>query len=170
MKKIVDTVLVFLVVEDASGQHLLMIEKTSGQGAGKLNVPGGKREHPESALDAARRELLEETGVALDESDWEPRGELLFEFEDTKRDWNNRCEIFFRRIRGRKPKTFVEGEEGRVFWVQVNELPLTRMWASDREWVPAVMNGKNVQGHYVFAPDHQLARADLKTFDVDSQR
>jgi 8-oxo-dGTP diphosphatase len=165
MKKIVDTVLVFFIVEEPSGPQLLMIEKTSGQGAGKWNVPGGKAEPGETPEQTATRELFEETGIQLHgsggPSSWESRGELLFEFEDTRRDWNNRCQILLRKASGRRPKTLVESDEGKVFWIPIENIPFEKMWAADSHWIPMVLAGHSVHGHFVFKPDHSVRIVSL---------
>lgn len=46
-------------------QHVLLIERSQGQGAGQLALPGGFLEKNERFLAAARRELLEETDLGV---------------------------------------------------------------------------------------------------------
>jgi 8-oxo-dGTP diphosphatase len=51
------------------GEEVLLIQRASVLGNGRWSLPGGKVEAGESAIAAASRELLEETGVtaALDQ-------------------------------------------------------------------------------------------------------
>ena len=42
---------------------MLLIEKKTGHGMGKINAPGGKWDIGESLMACARREMLEETGI-----------------------------------------------------------------------------------------------------------
>ena len=43
--------------------RVLLIEKKTGHGMGKINAPGGKWDIGESLMACARREMLEETGI-----------------------------------------------------------------------------------------------------------
>jgi 8-oxo-dGTP diphosphatase len=47
-------------------QDVLLIRRRNEPGAGKWSLPGGRIEWGESAAEAARRELAEETGVAAE--------------------------------------------------------------------------------------------------------
>ena len=48
------------------GQDVLLIQRGKAWGYGRWSLPGGKLEAQESALQAARRELLEEAGIIAD--------------------------------------------------------------------------------------------------------
>src|ERR1700758_1652223 len=83
------TTLVFLF--DRPRNALLMIFKKRGQGAGKVNVPGGKIRPGESTEEAAARETVEETGLrplGLREA-----GRLEFFFPESE-NWDNTCTVF----------------------------------------------------------------------------
>lgn len=55
---------VSVVIEDARGRVLLLLRGPTDPWMPKRwNLPGGKIEHGESVLEAARREVLEETGL-----------------------------------------------------------------------------------------------------------
>lgn len=60
--------------------EVLLVRHTYGPGKGRLIVPGGYALAGESAEDAVRRELMEETGVAV-----EPEGVLGVRFN--QKDW-----------------------------------------------------------------------------------
>jgi ADP-ribose pyrophosphatase YjhB (NUDIX family) len=51
-----------IVVEDG---RLLMIQRRNDPGAGLWSLPGGRVEHGEHLADALRREVAEETGLAV---------------------------------------------------------------------------------------------------------
>lgn len=55
-------VLIFACIED-SEDFILVLKDSPKWQYGRLNLPGGKIEDGETPLDAAKRELLEETGL-----------------------------------------------------------------------------------------------------------
>jgi len=52
------------------GESLLLIRRTKAPYKGYLGLPGGKMEAGETPLDAARREMLEETGLKRPKPRW----------------------------------------------------------------------------------------------------
>jgi 8-oxo-dGTP pyrophosphatase MutT (NUDIX family) len=61
---------VICVIDDPDGPHVLMIKRAyRGMNGGQWAFPGGKIEPGERPVQAALRELHEEIGLALDESD-----------------------------------------------------------------------------------------------------
>ena len=52
------------------GEDLLLIRRTKAPYKGYLGLPGGKMEAGETPLDAARREMLEETGLKRPKPRW----------------------------------------------------------------------------------------------------
>ncbi|MDQ3958206.1 MAG: NUDIX hydrolase [Actinomycetota bacterium] len=52
-----------------SDDRLLMVQRAREPGAGLWSLPGGRVEHGEYLADALRREVLEETGLAVDVRD-----------------------------------------------------------------------------------------------------
>ena len=74
-------------------REVLLAEKLRGFGAGKVNAPGGKARPHERAIDAAVREMHEETGVQLLASAVTRCGALEFRFE--RDDWpDQHCFVF----------------------------------------------------------------------------
>lgn len=52
--------------------HYLLIQRKNPPDAGKWSLPGGKIELGEATLDAAQRELTEETNLSADHCQWYP--------------------------------------------------------------------------------------------------
>ena len=48
-----------------------------------------------------------------------------------------------------------ESDEMMPQWYDVQQIPLESMWAGDHIWLPHVLNGQSVQGHFHFAADEE---------------
>ncbi|HEY8279107.1 MAG TPA: 8-oxo-dGTP diphosphatase [Bdellovibrionota bacterium] len=145
------TVLCF--VFDRARNSLLMIQKKRGQGAGKVNVPGGKIAAGESAVDAAIRETEEETGIVP--SGLEEAGILEFYFPESQ-SWDNTCTVFT--AESFSGDLIPETEECSVFWENLDRLPMERMWDSDRIWLPLLLSGKRFHRSYTFDKHDKVAQ------------
>lgn len=60
------------VFRDNGREVVLMLKNRPEFQKGKLNGPGGKIEGAETAVEAMRREFMEETGVDIEEEKWRP--------------------------------------------------------------------------------------------------
>lgn len=60
----------------------LMGQRKGAHGTGTWSVPGGWQEHGESWADAAKREVLEETGIVVDDIQFVSATDNYFEEED----------------------------------------------------------------------------------------
>lgn len=130
------------------GDEVLLIRKKRGLGAGKINGPGGRLDPGETPLQAAIREVQEEllvtpTGVSL-------HGELRFVFVDG---YSLHCHVFCATGCEGTP---TETEEAVPLWYPVAALPFAEMWADDYLWLPQVLAGHHVDGHFVFDGDAML--------------
>lgn len=147
------TVLCFLF----RGDELLMIHKKRGQGAGKMNVPGGKVRPEESEEAAAERETEEETGLRPDGLCLAGRLEFYFPESDS---WDNTCAVF---TAHHFSGTLVpETDECTALWLRKDSIPLDRMWDADRRWLPLLLAGKPFHRAYTFdRHDRVLEERDL---------
>jgi 8-oxo-dGTP diphosphatase len=150
-----NTVLTFVV--DRASSRLLMIHKKRGQGAGKINVPGGKVSPHESDEEAAIRECVEETGIrpySLREA-----GRLEFFFPENE-NWDNRCVVFTaEKFDG---ELVPDSDECEAYWERIDTLPLEKMWDADRLWLPHLLAGRYFHRAYVFdRHDHVKEERDL---------
>jgi len=128
--------------------HILLIDKKTGLGAGKVNGPGGRIDPGETARQGAIREVQEElcvtpTGVA-------EAGELYFQFVDG---YSLHGTVF--------TATGFDGElcetrEARPRWTPLGEIPWDRMWADDALWLPLLLRGERFTGYFIFDGDSML--------------
>lgn len=137
--------------------RILMKLAVRGISEGRWNFPGGRLEVGETPRQGNDREVLEETGLTLSEARY--HGKLFFAFEGKpERDWY--VHIF-------STKNFTgaitESGEGPLRWFDVEALPVDKMWAGDRIWVPSVLSGKKVSGSFTYDGNGQnLLKHDLK--------
>lgn len=129
-------------------QQILLIEKQRGLGKGKVNGPGGKFDPGETAEECAVRETQEELGVTP--LHLEPRGLLRFQFTNGYR---LEAHIFIARDLIGIP---IETEEAIPLWTHLDLIPYRRMWADDILWLPHVINGKTVNGNFLFDDEKML--------------
>jgi 8-oxo-dGTP diphosphatase len=141
------------------GGKILLIEKKTGLGAGKINGPGGRIEPGETPRECAIRELEEEVCV-------KPHGvlrvaELSFQFTDG---YSLHGTIF--------TATDCEGEptetrEAVPFWVDLDKIPYERMWLDDIHWLPRVLAGEKVRGWFLFDGENRMMGHKVDTLKDD---
>jgi 8-oxo-dGTP diphosphatase len=126
----------------------LLIHKAKGRfGGGLWNAPGGKIESRESSENAARREVLEETGLKV--GDLRHAGFLKFFFGDKKKpDWA--VQVFQTSSFSGKLK---ESSEGRLRWFHKDEIPYEEMWEDDKFWLPLLISETRFKCAFVFTAD-----------------
>jgi 8-oxo-dGTP diphosphatase len=128
--------------------YLLLLKAKDRFGGGFWNSPGGKIEPNESAVDAAKREVLEETGIAI--RSLERVGSLSFYFGHGKSrpDWT--AEVFISSDFHGTRKASAEGE---LRWFKSSEFPYDSMWEDDRYWIPLMIRGEKFHGAFEFTED-----------------
>lgn len=129
--------------------HILLIRKKRGLGAGKINGPGGRIEPGETAAAAAIRETEEEIGVTPIAP--QQIGELYFDF----RDGYKLHVAVFRAVDCRG--TLRETDEAVPYWVALDEIPYHDMWQDDPHWLPLLIASEPFRGYFVFDGDKLLS-------------
>ena len=103
-----------VMVEDKQNSRLLVQERVKSWTG--ISFPGGHVEPGESFVDSAIREVKEETG--LDITNLEPCGVIHW----VHRDRGDRYIVFLYKTSCFSGKLLDATEEGRVFWVDKNEI------------------------------------------------
>ncbi len=123
-------------------------------GAGRWNGFGGKVEPGEAIEAAARREVLEESGLAV--KDIRKVGVMDFEFTDGT---EPRQVHFFvvDRFEG-EPK---ESDEMSPQWFDENKIPFGEMWPNDAYIYPYLLSGQAFRGRFLY--DHPSTKEFAST-------
>lgn len=130
-----------LAVKD--GRVLLGMKKR-GFGAGRWNGFGGKIEAGETIEEGAKREMLEECGVVIDQM--EEVGIHEFEFEKNR---GEILEVHVFRVDAWSGEP-TETEEMRPEWFAFADIPYDTMWPDDRFWLPIFLAGKRFRTRFLF--------------------
>lgn len=140
----VPATLVF-VIEDGK---ILLIDKKTGFGKGKINGPGGKLEAGETPEACAARECHEELGITV--SNLQYCGQHHFQFVDglSIHVWIYKTTEY--------QGVPTESIEARPIWVPVDEIPYEQMWEDDGIWLPMLLRGELFQGRWIFDGDKML--------------
>ena len=143
------------VIQDGK---VLLIDKKTGIGKGKVNGPGGKLEKGESPEACAVRECQEELGITV--SNLMYCGQHRFQFVDglSIHVWVYRSENF--------SGVPTESREAKPFWVPLNEIPYELMWEDDAIWIPMMLREERFQGRWIFEGDKLLDYELLQETEV----
>ncbi|WP_350347070.1 8-oxo-dGTP diphosphatase [Agromyces sp. G08B096] len=139
----------YLLRERDGRVEVLLGRKKHGLGEGRYVAPGGKLEPGESAVEAAVREVLEESGLVVEASHLEPRGRLTYLFPHREA-WSQVSHVFVCRAWRGEP---VPSDELDPEWFPVAEVPLAEMWDDASRWLPGVLGGGTVDRTFVFGED-----------------
>ena len=128
--------------------NILLIDKKTGLGAGKINGPGGRIDPGESARQCAIREVQEE--LCVTPTGVQEAGELYFQFVDG---YSLHGTVF--------TASGFEGElcethEAAPRWTPLDRIPYERMWADDALWLPLLLRGERFTGYFIFNGDIML--------------
>lgn len=127
---------------------ILLINKKTGLGKGKINGPGGKVEAGELPLDCAIRECQEELKITV--SDLQYCGQHRFQFVDG---YSIHVWVYLTSEFEGVP---TETVEAKPLWVALDEIPYDQMWEDDRIWIPMMLRGELFQSRWIFDGDKML--------------
>jgi 8-oxo-dGTP diphosphatase len=136
--------LVFVFRDD----EVLLINKKTGLGKGKVNGPGGKVDPGETPEKAAIRECQEELAITV--SNLEYCGEHRFQFVDgySIHVWVYRTRDF--------EGTPTESREADPLWTPLDRIPFDEMWEDDKHWLPMLVRGERFQTRWIFDGDNMV--------------
>ncbi len=145
-------ILTLLIIQKDS--KVLLGMKKRGFGAGLFNGFGGKVNEGESIKEAAKRELLEESGVMVHHLEkigvldfiWKGKEDVL------------QVHIFKATDFSGQPQ---ETEEMKPEWFGISEIPFEKMWPDDKYWFPLFLEGKKFNGRFLFDEQNVILEHEL---------
>ncbi|KAM6299115.1 oxidized purine nucleoside triphosphate hydrolase [Aegotheles albertisi] len=149
------TARLFTLVLVVQPPRVLLGMKKRGFGAGLWNGFGGKVQPGESIEEAARRELLEESGLTVDTL--QKMGHITFEFVGN----SELMEVHIFRADDFHGEP-TESDEMRPQWFQLDEVPFNHMWADDIYWFPLLLQKKLFRGYFKFQGQDTILEHTLK--------
>jgi len=136
-------------ISETGERQVLLGRKKKGLGLGNIVGLGGKLEPGESALDAAVREVEEESGLAVTKDALTPMGVLTYLFPH-RTAWSQRSNVFVTDVWSGVPR---ESDELNPQWFTIADLPVDDMWDDARHWLPGVLAGVPVEATFTFGED-----------------
>ena len=122
---------------EKDGSYLMMhrIKKQQDENAGKWIGIGGHMKEDETPEECVRREILEETGMEVE--DLRLRGILTFILPA----WGN--ELTFLYTASTREEVIKECSEGILKWIPIDEIMDLPLWEGDRVFLPLLRKEKD---------------------------
>jgi len=130
-------------------RELLLGRKKTGFGTGKIVGLGGHVEPGETALEAAVREVAEESTIRVAPADLREAAALTFRFP-AKPEWDMLVTVF---VGDRFTGEAQECEEIAPRWYPLDDLPVQDMWDDNQYWLLQVLDGPHLTARFEFAAD-----------------
>jgi len=133
----------------ADGPEVLLGLKKTGFGVGKWVGLGGHVEPGEKPVEAAVREVAEESGLLVSADSLQHRASIEFRFP-SRPPWDQTADVFVTSVfQGQA----TESNEVAPRWFAEDALPLALMWDDAQYWLPLVLAGEHVDVVITFADD-----------------
>lgn len=143
-----------------SGKTLMMLRnrKKNDVHEGKYNGLGGKFEQGETPEDCVKREVFEESGLALEKP--RLRGVIVFPLFSKNEDW-----MVFLFTADKFSGTLNDSIEGELMWIDDDKVLDLNLWEGDRIFLPWLDQGRFFSGKFVYE-DKKLVSHDVVFYDA----
>ncbi len=135
--------------------EILLAMKKRGFGVGKWNGIGGKVMDEESVEAALVRETGEEIGAVPIEFD-RVADLHFYSHTDPGQNWKVHVYIVTDWV-----GEIVESSEMKPVWIALANIPYTEMWDDDKHWLPEVLAGKKIEGHFLFSEEKKISEFEI---------
>ena len=133
--------------------YTLMLHKAKGYQEGKWNGLGGKFEAGESPEDCMKREVLEESGLNVQEAIL--KGFITFPDFDGQDDWY--CFVF---VVTKFSGELKASNEGQLHWIADDQVANLNLWPGDRIFLPWINQDRFFSAKFNYEngefKDHQV--------------
>lgn len=151
----------FTLVFVKKNRQLLLGLKTRGLGAGLWNGFGGKVEQQEDVIDAAKRELREESNLQVAENQLRPLGVITYE-EET----NPLLSVVYVFSANSYEGPIKASEEmNPIQWYSYDDLPYNNMWPDAKLWYPTMLNGTCFSAYISYNSKGFIEKSTIKEVD-----
>lgn len=141
----------------AGTPSVLLGEKLTGLGTGKIVGPGGKTESGETPAETAIREVFEEVGLVIAEPDLVPIATIVYPF--VGREWlSQRSHVFTCQ---KSTGAVKNSRELLASWWPVDKIPYERMWADAGLWLPRALGGTFVSATFAIGLHNEVVDTDF---------
>ena len=148
---------VYILRAGTDGDEVLLGEKLTGLGVGKVVGPGGKQEPGETPVATAVREVREEVGLSLSPGNLVPLAHITYPFVG-RPELSQRSHAFVVREWSGEPRS---SDEISPTWWSTHELPLDRMWADAALWLPRALGGEFVEATFEIGQADQVVSQQM---------
>lgn len=141
-----------------SQERVVLGEKLTGLGIGKIVAPGGKAKPGEDLRDTAAREIAEEVGLSVDAGDLAHVATIEYPFigrpELSQRSFVYLTRNFAGDIR--------PSAELAASWWALDEIPFDRMWPDAALWLPQALTGSTLRARIDIGPHNEVVAHHLE--------
>jgi 8-oxo-dGTP diphosphatase len=153
-----DVAVTYLMRHNLGVHEVLLGEKLTGLGIGKVVGPGGKAEPGEDPRDTAVREIREEVGLRVSPADLRSIAVITYPFINrptlSQRSFVFHTDAF--------EGSVLASTELAAAWWPVTDIPFDRMWADAKLWLPKALNGIFIEATCVIGEDDTVVSADIR--------
>ena len=149
---------VYIVRQGIGGEEVLLGEKLTGLGMGKIVGPGGKQETGESPLETAVREVYEEVGLTVEGDTLVPLARVTYPFVG-RPELSQRSHAFITRVWRGDVRASPEID---ATWWPLEDLPVNRMWSDAALWLPRALAGEFVEATFEIGLGDEVLSQTMK--------
>jgi 8-oxo-dGTP diphosphatase len=152
-----DVSVVYILRSGPGGDEVLLGEKLTGLGVGKIVGPGGKLEQGETPHEAAIREVREEVGVRVERKALIPIARIEYPFVDRPH-LSQRSHAF---VATAWDGVVAASDELSATWWPVDGLPFDRMWSDATLWLNRALAGEFLQATFSIGGLDQVTTQEM---------
>jgi 8-oxo-dGTP diphosphatase len=144
------------IVQD---KKILLGKKKSGFGLGKILGIGGKIDGNETPEETIIRESMEEINVVPVNIKKVAVVNFYFPYVEKPDAWEQKVHVF---LTDEWQGKIEETDEILPLWFKIKNIPFDEMWPDAKYWLPKVLNGEKIEGHFIYNDKIEIYDSILK--------